>query len=56
MIQNKVVRKITGAEYDTPISDVYKLLNILKLTDLYNSKIMSIMWEYDHNILPHSLN
>ena len=56
MIQNKVVRKITGADYDTPISDVYKSLNILKITDLYNSKIMSIMWDYDHNTLPQSLN
>ena len=56
ILQNKVVRKISDADYDTSISIVYKSLKILKLNDLLSSKIMSIMWDYDHNILPTCLN
>ena len=55
-IQNKVMRKIANADYDTDITDIYKQTNVLKLTDLFKTKIMSLMWDFDHNILPISLN
>ena len=55
-IQNKVLRKITNVEYDTHISEIYKQANVLKLNDLFNTKIMSLMWDFDHNILPDNLN
>ena len=55
-IQNKVLRVIANVDYDTPTADVYKQMNILKLNDLYNIKIMSLMWDFDHNVLPSSLN
>ena len=55
-VQNKVLRKIANAEYDTHITDIYKETNVLKLNDLFNTKIMSLMWDFDHNVLPVSLN
>ena len=55
-IQNKVLRKIANADYDTHITDIYKETNVLKLNDLFKTKIMSLMWDFDHNILPTSLN
>ena len=55
-IQNKVLRKITNADYDTHITDIFKQTNVLKLTDLFKNKIMSLMWDFDHNVLPSSLN
>ena len=55
-IQNRVLRKMANADYDTHMNDIYKQLNILKLNDLFNIKIMSLMWDYDHNDLPLSLN
>ena len=55
-IQNKVLRKIVNADYDTHITDIYKQANVLKLTDLFKTKIMSLMWDFEHNILPVSLN
>ena len=55
-IQNKVLRKITNADYDTHITDIYKQTNVLKLTDLFKTKIISLMWDFDHNTLPNSLN
>ena len=29
---------------------------VLKLNDLFKTKIMSLMWDFDHNILPACLN
>ena len=55
-IQNKVLRKITNADFDTHITDIFKQANVLKLTDLFKNKIMSLMWDFDHNVLPTSLN
>ena len=55
-IQNKVLRKITNAEYDTHITDIYRQTNVLKLTDLFKTKIISLMWDFDHNTFPNSLN
>ena len=32
-----------------------KELQILSIKDLYSTKIASLMWDYDHGLLPHTL-
>ena len=33
-----------------------KELQILSIKDLYSTKIASLMWDFDHGLLPHSLS
>ena len=53
-VQNKAVRIISGADWDAPCNPIYKKLGILKVKDLVNHKFASLMWDFDHNLLPNS--
>ena len=44
--QKKIVRAITGAPYNAHSEPVFKLLNILKLTDLYKLHISKHMFSF----------
>ena len=56
LLQKRIVRAIQFADYDAPTKPIFKELNILALEDLYKVQIASLMWDYDHGSLPHSLN
>ena len=53
--QKKVVRAITFSDFYEHTSTLFKSLNILKIKDLFNHKIVSLMWDFDHHSLPDSL-
>ena len=53
--QKKVIRAITFSAFYAHTSPLFKSLNILKIKDLFNHKIGSLMWDFDHHSLPDSL-
>ena len=56
LLQKKVIRAITFSDFDAPTKPLMKELKILSFEDLYKTQIASLMWDYDHGFLPHSLN
>ena len=53
--QKKVVRVITFSDFYAHTSPLFKSLNILKIKDICNHKIGSLMWDFDRRSLPDSL-
>ena len=53
--QKKVVRAIIFSDFYAHTSSLFKSLNILKIKDIFNHKIGSLMWDIDHHSLPDSL-
>ena len=53
--QNKVVRAITFSDFYAHTSPLFKSLNTLQIKVLFNHKICSLMWDFDHHSLPDSL-
>ena len=53
--QKKVIRAITFSDFYAHTSPIFKSLNIINVKDLFNHKIGSLMWDFDHNSLPDSL-
>ena len=53
--QKKVVRAITFSDFYAHTSPLFKDLKKLKIKDLSNHKIGSLMWDFDHHSLPDSL-
>ena len=53
--QKKVIRAITFSDFYAHMSPLFKSLNVLKIKDLFNHKIGSLMWDFDHHSLPDSL-
>ena len=56
VLQKKIIRSITLSDFNAHSSPLMKRIKILKVKDLYNQKIMSLMWDFDHNKLPLSLS
>ena len=56
LIQKKIVRAISFANFDAPTKPLMKELKILSIDDLYKMQIASLMWDYDHGSLPQTLN
>ena len=54
-LQQKVVRAITFSDFYAHTSTIFKSLNILKIKDIFNHKIGSLMWDFYHHSLPDSL-
>ena len=54
-IQKRTIRAIKFADFNAPSKPLMKELQILSIKDLYSTKIASLMWDYDHGLLPHSL-
>ena len=52
MMQKKVIRLITDANYDAETNSLFKNVKILKLKDQLQLKNASLMWDYDHVQLP----
>ena len=55
IIQKKVIRAITYSDFDAHTAPILKNLGILALNELIDYKIISLMWDYEHNTLPNSL-
>ncbi len=56
LLQKRVVRSITFSDFNAHTLPLYKDLNILKINHLFNYKISSLMWDFDHNTFPAALN
>jgi len=55
ILQKKAIRAIMFTEYDAHTSPLFKDLCILKIHDLFQYQISSIMWDFDHYNLPKPL-
>ena len=55
-LQKKAVRIISKAHFDSHTDPIFKQLNILKLTDLYEYEMALFMMKYARNKLPCSFN
>ena len=56
LAQKKIVRAITLSNFGAPSSPLFKDLKILKFEDLLKTQLASLMWDFDHGMLPRSLN
>ena len=56
LIQKKVIRMITFANYNTPSIDIFKNLNILPLDKIVVDRIGVMMYTYANDLLPPALN
>ena len=56
LIQKKVIRMITFANYNTPSIDIFKNLNILPLDKRVVDRIGVMMYKYANDLLPPALN
>jgi len=56
LLQKKIVRSISFADFNAPTDPLFKELKILKFHDLYKCQLASLMWDYDKGTLPESLN
>jgi hypothetical protein len=56
ILQKKIVRAISFADFSAPSKPLMKELKILSFEDLYKTQIASFMWDFDHGCLPSSLS
>ena len=52
--QNKVIRAITFSDFYAHTSPLFKSRYVLKIKDIFNPEIGSLMWDFDHHSLPDS--
>ena len=52
LLQKKAIRIITNSDYMAHTKPLFKQLNILSFDDMIEHKTASLMWDYDHNLLP----
>ena len=55
-LQKRIIRAIKFADFNAPSKPLMKELQILSIKDLYLTKIASLMWDFDHGLLPDTLN
>ena len=55
-LQKRAIRIISKSDYLAHTDPLFKKLSILKSHDQYLLNLSSMMWDYDHNKLPKSLN
>ena len=56
VLQKKAIRAITFSDFLAHTSPLFKDANVLKVADLFQYQVSSIMWDFDHNTLPKTLN
>ena len=56
ILQKKIIRTITGAQYDAHSEPLFKSVNILKLQDLYKLQTSKYVMKSINNTLPLALN
>ena len=50
---NRILRVMTNKSVYTPVGMLYKFLNTLKVTDIYNLELSKFMHQLENNKLPH---
>ena len=57
-LQNRTLRIIFSSTRDNPVScaEIRKTIRILTIEDQMKVQISSLMWDYDHNLLPENLS
>ena len=55
LLQKRAIRAITRSEYLAHTDPLFTKLKILKMNDIYLTNIASLMWDYDHDLIPQSL-
>ena len=53
---NRIIRVLTSSDLYTPMSNLYKKLNLLKLEDLYNVELGKFMYLYYNKKTPKIFN
>ena len=56
ILQNKAIRLINFASIDEHAEILYKMCNILRLSDIVNLQIFLYMYDHHHNNLPKALS
>ena len=56
MLQKRAIRIVSNADYEAPSDPLFKSNKILKLSDQYICGLSGLMWDFDHDQLPTSLN
>ena len=56
ILQKKAIRAISFSDFRAHTSPLFKELNTLKIDDLFQYQVSSLMWDFDHNTLPNALN
>jgi len=52
ILQKKIVRVITNSEYNTHSEPLFKMLQILKITDIYQLQVVKFVFSYINHCLP----
>ena len=52
VLQNRIVKYMTFSNRTSSASNIFKLLKILKVSDLYQLKLEKFMYKYSADILP----
>jgi len=55
LIQKRAVRALSGLSYNDSTSESFNKFKILSLENLYRLKLASLMWDFDHCLLPSHL-
>ena len=56
MLQNRILKYMTFSKRTSSANDIFKLLKILKVSDLYQLNLEKFMYKYNADILPSSFN
>ena len=56
MLQNRILKYMTFSKRTSSANNIFKLLNILKVSDLYQLNLEKFMYKYNSDILPSSFN
>ena len=49
LLQKKAIRAITFSDFRAHTSPLFRKMNILKVHDLFEYQVSSIMWDFNHN-------
>ena len=52
LIQKRAIRAFSGLGYSDSTADSFKKFKILSVENLFRLKLASLMWDFDHKLLP----
>ena len=55
-LQKMAIRVITNSKYNAHVELLLKMLNLLRLTDIFKINLLKKFYKFKHNQLPHYLN
>ena len=54
-LQKRAIRVITSIKYNAHVEPLLKMLNLLRLTDIFKINLLKLFYKFKHNQLPHYL-